>query len=302
MHTPRRTSLSTTVTVTLLALVAVTLAACASGGGRTATNLPAAAPARHYQVDATVLANDRHGPQACHSVLDSLPPQCGGVPLRGFTWAQLPPASVRRAGAVTWAGGVHLVGSYDGTTLTLTQPPTLAPSPTPGPKTTPSFDTPCTPPAGGWRLVDPAKVRQADWSALDTYVNGQPDYAASWLDPSSRVQGATGQPAGNVYTAAFTGDVDAHRRAIAAVWGGAVCVVRRAHSRADVARVQQQLFSDAARKAGVQALSGGTTVRHGTPVLAVTVLVDSPQVEAWILQRAGTVPVKIDGWLEPVTG
>jgi hypothetical protein len=32
----------------------------------------------------------------------------------------------------------------------------------------------------------------------------------------------------------------------------------------------------------------------------VTVLVATPQVEAWIHRRAGTVPVHIDGWLEPV--
>jgi hypothetical protein len=198
---------------------------------------------------------------------------------------------------------VHLVGTFDGTTLSLTRPASLAPAHEVGRGergAASSFETPCAPPAGGWRIVDPTKVGLDDWNALDAYVTGQPDYSTSWIDASSHVQGATGQPAGNVFTAAFTGDAATHHRAMAAMWGGAVCVVTRPHSQADLVRVQAQIFSAAARRAGVKALSGGTTVSHGRAVLTVTVLVATPQVEAWIRRRAGTVPVHIDGWLAPV--
>ncbi len=238
-------------------------------------------------------------------MLDSLPPQCGGLPLHGFAWSQLPPTAVHRSGPVTWAGGVRLVGTFDGTTLTLTRPASLAPADGVG-----TGERPRPPPRSRRRARLPPAVGasstrqggQDDWSALDAYVTRQPDYSTSWIDASSHVQGATGQPAGNVFTAAFTGDAAAHRRAIAAIWGGAVCVVTRPYSRADLARVQAEIFSAAARRAGVKALSGGSTVSHGRAVLAVTVLVATPQVEAWIHRRAGTVPVHIDGWLTPVAG
>jgi hypothetical protein len=299
-----------------LAFTLLALSACAGGTSTTSSGATTAAPTttgpaatptnsadQRYQVDATVLANAGHGPQACQSVLDSLPPQCGGLPLHGFAWSQLPPTAVHRAGPVTWAGGVHLVGTFDGTTLSLTRPASLAPAHEVGSGergAASSFETPCAPPAGGWRIVDPTKVGLDDWNALDAYVTGQPDYSTSWIDASSHVQGATGQPAGNVFTAAFTGDAATHHRAMAAMWGGAVCVVTRPHSQADLVRVQAQIFSAAARRAGVKALSGGTTVSHGRAVLTVTVLVATPQVEAWIRRRAGTVPVHIDGWLAPV--
>jgi hypothetical protein len=310
MHTSRWTQALGATVLALLALLA--LSSCSSSARKAArgpeptiTGPATTRPARpvRYQVDATVLENAAHGPQACQSVLDSLPPQCGGLPLHGFAWSQLPPTAVHRAAHVTWAGGVHLVGTFDGTTLTLTRPASLAPAHgvgTGGRGAAPSFETPCAPPAGGWRIIDPSRVTQEDWNALDAYVTGLPDYSTSWIDSSSHVQGATGQPAGTVFTAAFTGDAAAHRRAIAAIWGGAVCVVTRPHSRADLARVQAEIFSAAARRAGVKPLSGGTTVSHGRAVLAVTVLVATPQVEAWIHRRAGTVPVHIDGWLEPV--
>jgi hypothetical protein len=289
MHTSRWTRAIGATTLALLALGSCSGSArkATSGSAPTTTGptpLHPGSAEQRYQVDATVLQNAAHGPQACQSMLDSLPPQCGGLPLHGFAWSQLPPSAVRRSGPVTWAGGVHLVGTFDGTTLTLARP--AAPVDVHGSASNglapgaPSFETPCAPPAGGWRIVDPAKVAQDDWSALDEYVNRQPDYSTSWIDATSHVQGATGQPAGNVFTAAFTGNAAAHRRAMAAIWGGAMCVVTRPHSRADLARVQAEIFSAAARRAGVKALSGGTTVSHGHAVLAVTVLVATPQVEA----------------------
>lgn len=55
-------------------------------------------------------------------VMESFPPQCTGVPLVGWDWADVDGSET--SGDVTW--GVYAVqGTYDGDLLTVTQPPIL---------------------------------------------------------------------------------------------------------------------------------------------------------------------------------
>ncbi len=59
---------------------------------------------------ATVL-DDGSGPELClGAVMTSLPPQCDGLPVAGWSW---PAAGTERASGVTW-GSFVVVGRYEG--------------------------------------------------------------------------------------------------------------------------------------------------------------------------------------------
>ncbi|MGH8829004.1 MAG: hypothetical protein ACRDVZ_15690, partial [Jiangellaceae bacterium] len=40
-----------------------------------------------FRTYATVLESPEHGPQLCHGVAESLPPQCGGPDIAGWDWS-----------------------------------------------------------------------------------------------------------------------------------------------------------------------------------------------------------------------
>lgn len=79
--------------------------------------------APRYEARLTVLESPEHGPELCFNVEDSSPPQCGGLPLSGWDWAEVDGEDT--ASGTTW-GEYHVVGTYDGTLLTLTETPSEA--------------------------------------------------------------------------------------------------------------------------------------------------------------------------------
>jgi hypothetical protein len=88
------------------------------GGGATKTDMPTAIPAADESVVGlgTVIDQDA-GPELCLGpVAESYPPQCRGVPVEGWEWAD-------HRGDFDDAGGVRfgafaVTGGFDGTTLT----------------------------------------------------------------------------------------------------------------------------------------------------------------------------------------
>ena len=85
-----------------------------------------------YRATATVLESQDHGPQLCLGViLDSYPPQCGGLDITNWDWRAL---ASERANETRW-GEYVVVGTYDreAATFTLTQPARDAAPPTPAP-------------------------------------------------------------------------------------------------------------------------------------------------------------------------
>ena len=58
------------------------------------------------------------------SLADSLPPQGGDIPLAGWNWNDVD--GEQTIGDVTWGGMYEVIGTWDGTILTVTQPPISA--------------------------------------------------------------------------------------------------------------------------------------------------------------------------------
>ena len=106
----------------LLALVA---AGCGSGDPGSAGGDSEPPPVMNLAVDpaqllegsGTVL-DDGSGPQLClGGVAESLPPQCGGIPLVGWDWGAV--EGEESAAGTTW-GDFQVVGTYDGEVFTVT--------------------------------------------------------------------------------------------------------------------------------------------------------------------------------------
>lgn len=209
-----------------LAVAVLALASCATTAATMtgATTEPAAGPPR-YQADLTVLEGHGHGPQLCTAVAQSLPPQCGGPDVVGWDWSKVEHES--QAG-VRW-GFYHVVGTWDGARLTLTEPPRPGER---GGQETPEddFRSPCPEPEGGWRPVDPAKATSGALEEALRRAATAPDYAGGWLDQSYLDQpGMDAEKDGNdprrlVLNLRFTGDMPEREAWIRQVWGGALCV------------------------------------------------------------------------------
>lgn len=113
----------------LAALVLLTLAACGSDDGGTATDptgsgdtnpMPTSVPAADGQVRTRDLATvmDTGKPELCLGpVAESYPPQCGGLPLVGWSW-KAQDGVFEREGDVRW-GQFAVTGTFDGTTFTV---------------------------------------------------------------------------------------------------------------------------------------------------------------------------------------
>lgn len=83
---------------------------------------PAGAP-RRYHGSFIVLESPRHGPELCSSILESLPPQCSGLPVRNWEWAAVEGAE--SLSGTTW-GRWHVTGTFDGEAFVLTEVPRAA--------------------------------------------------------------------------------------------------------------------------------------------------------------------------------
>jgi hypothetical protein len=94
-------------------LGAVGIAACGSDG---------AGDGRRYEATATVLERPGDLPELCEgAIAESYPPQCSGKPIVGWDWDDV--EGEQSASGTTW-GEYHVVGTWDGEQLTLTETPT----------------------------------------------------------------------------------------------------------------------------------------------------------------------------------
>ncbi|HVF04224.1 MAG TPA: hypothetical protein VNA20_05235 [Frankiaceae bacterium] len=252
-------------------------------------------PHQRYRVTVDVLESPEHGPELCvGGVQTSLPPQCGGIPVTPFSWRDVPGRESRNG--TTW-GTATFVGTFDGRTFRLTEKP--RPPRRPGPVED-AFETPCKAPAGGWRTTDERRVSDDDFEAVVGYANGEPDVAGVWLSWLRPPPGEGTAYTEAVLNLAFTGDLERHRRAASALWGGPLCVTGLPRARAELARAQDRLqaMRDEAARAGVH-VWGSSVDEIGNRVVA-RVLVADGVTRRWLDAEFGPGVVVGEGIFEPV--
>jgi hypothetical protein len=263
----------------------------------TSAKSPSVATPQRYSADATVLQDPRHGPELCFMVALSNPPQCSGTPIAGWDWKKI--LGEESANGTTW-GEFHIVGTYDGTKITITEAPTKAH--TPPPVKLPDYTTPCPTPPGGWKVVDRSKFTIDDYNAFASTDRAQPDAAGLWLDSKTPVDGSTNLFPEQVLNVAFTGDLDAHRAQLRALWGGPFCVLHHDRSTAQLQAIQKELSGSVGKELGLQTSPADFqgSIDEVNNDISFDVMVATPAAQAALDQRYGAGLVHLHGLLTPV--
>jgi hypothetical protein len=276
---------------------ALFLAACGTGDppSSSADEPPPAVsgpdPSQLYEANTTVLEDRTHGPTLCLSgILESLPPQCGNVPIANWDWQAV--SGEERLSGTTW-GSYHVVGSYDGSTFTLTAAGRYEED-TSGP-TDSDFSSPCPEPSGGWSGLEQAT--QEDARPAAAYARSQPDYVTSWVTHLEPAQAEFGPI---IVNAVFTGDRERHEADMRKVWGGPLCVVERDVPTADeLARIRKEAEASL-DDLGLQMLSSaGPGVE---PIIEIGVVIDvEGKGQAALDARYGAGVVRLSPALKPAS-
>ena len=196
-----------------LAAIVLLLAGCAATGpDGDAPTQTVGARERRYQAAATVLQSRDRGPELCLGVvLDSFPPQCGGLPIPNWRWDQV--EGEQTADGSTW-GRYQLVGTYDGASFTVSRadlaPPASRPSAEERFKDEPK--PACPEPEDGWAVPDPARRSERYLEPVTRAARAQPDFAGLWLSYLAPMGDNVAEDPGEfVLNVAFTGELRATR-------------------------------------------------------------------------------------------
>lgn len=281
--------------VLILPLVAG-LAGCGGGDRLAGAGSGPSAPAdQRYATTTTVLESADHGPQACLSgVAESLPPQCTGPDVVGWDWGTVD--GEQTAAGTTW-GTFHVVGTWDGERLTLTEPPR---APQPVPDEAMDFSTPCEAPPGGWRPVDPATSTDAALEDAVAYARSTSDFGGLWVDQSAGHREADAldeesadDPQRLVLNVRFSDDVERHESELRRRWGGALCVTPAERPLSELQAAQREVHDE---------LPGvlGSGIDEVDGVVDVTVPVADPATQVALDERYGEGVVRLSGVMRPV--
>jgi hypothetical protein len=284
----------------LPAAIALLLAGCAardSGGDAPAQMVGAGE--RRYQATATVLQSRDHGPELCLGiVLDSFPPQCGGVPIPNWRWDQV--EGEQTAGRTTW-GRYQLVGTYDGASFTVIRA-NLAPGASPPSAEERFKDEPkpaCAEPEGGWEVPDPVRRSERYLEPVTQAARAQPDFAGLWISYLAPMGNNVAEDPGEfVLNVAFTGDLARHQAELRPRWGGRLCVARQQRSYRQLLRIQRELQGDVGADLGLRVL--GTGIRESANAVTLMVVVLEERARRALDARYGTGAVQATAALTPV--
>jgi hypothetical protein len=224
-----------------------------------------------------------HGPELCvGAIMDSFPPQCGGVALAEWSWDGVP--GVRSQSGTTWADMLRVVGTYDGETFTPTEAPTAADPADAAGAYVPDLSPACEQPT----LGDPALMAREHFDAGTAAANARPDLAAVWVDDQ-------GPATDWLLNVEVTGDAAGAEAAVRQSWGGRLCTVAvpERPTSAELAAVQEQL-PDAL---GVTVWASAPDTLAGNVRAQVTVLTDELQARAD--EAFGPGMVVLEGTLRP---
>jgi hypothetical protein len=249
---------------------------------------------RRYEANAFVLQKDGEPAMLCIGVvLESLPPQCGDVPITNWSWRRV--EGEESLAGVTW-GDFHVLGTYDGTSFTVLQAGPRQPEPA---EPEDAIEIPCPEPDGGWVAADPERTTDPDLRAALRHAAGQPDSAGVWIKHLVIPPGeAPYGPDEIVMNAAFTGDLDRHRREIAEIWGGPLCVVRYERTEAELGRIQDELSDRGDADFGLKVLSSDVDIVDNQVELGVVIAPE--EIQAAVDARYGKGVVRLVPSLVPV--
>jgi hypothetical protein len=284
--------------LTAIPLLLVGCAASAPGGDAPAQT--AGPQERRYQTVATVLQSRDHGPELCLGiVLDSFPPQCGGMPITNWRWDQI--QGVQAASGTTW-GTYHLVGTYDGASFTVIRadrpPPVRRPSHEERFKDEPK--SPCPEPEGGWKMPDPARRSERYLEPVTRAARAEPDFAGVWLSYLQPMGHNVAEDPGEfVLNVAFTGDLARHETELRSRWGGRLCVTRQQRTYRELLRIQRELQGAVGAELGLQVLSTG--IRESANAVSLMVVVLEERAREALDARYGVGAVQATARLTPVS-
>ncbi len=259
---------------------------------------PSASPStpkvpQRYETETMVLQATTGPAMLCLGVvLLSLPPQCGDVPITNWEWNGLD--GVEREMGVTW-GTYHVEGTYDGTAFTVQEVGTYRPAEFREHR----IEVPCPKPEGGWKAADPTRTGEDDREAAERLAEKQADFAGLWVKifnppPDVDVYG----PDDVVLVTAFTGDLERHRREIAEVWGGPLCMTRHERTQAELLRIRDELSDQGTEGFGIRVLGSDVDVVHNRVEIRAIVVDDD--IRAAIEARYGAGVVRLTSALKPL--
>jgi hypothetical protein len=255
--------------------------------------------AQVYVADGIVLDKGSVGQQLCSFVLDSLPPQCEGLPIVGLDWQDIPWAET--AGDTTWADA-RLIGVFTGTELVLTErPKERAPVQT----EVPDSSTPCPVPEEGWTARDPALATEQGFERANEYAESQSEFTGTWVDQLREpVEGAEFARS-YIANFSFTSNLDEHRDEIEKLYGGPVCVSEGKRPLTELREIQDRvfdlIFTPQAEAVGIYAgygASGAADQFKGVVEVSVMAVVDD-EAQAWLDEQFGEGSVVLHSFLQP---
>jgi hypothetical protein len=211
---------------------------------------------------------------------------CRGIDLIGFDWTDFPEAR-------TGYGGLHygsfdVVGRYDGKNL-IVESADVHHYARARARSHSKRRTPCAPPVGGWRIVDPDVKHGtgADVSRVAYTARGLPGYAGFWLVHLGRTADNRVRIVLNV---AVTRDKAGAERTLRKSWGGALCVSSAKHSVAALNAIANKVVH----------LPGVTGARGDFDRVLVDVNYDDGSLQAWVDQKYGKSLVIVRSALKPL--
>lgn len=282
----------------LLATAAIVLLQACGTRGTVEEPGPVGAAGRgqRYGATAVVLESEDHGPSLClGAVADSLPPQCGDVPITNWRWDRVP--GEEQYGTTIW-GEYDVTGTYDGTSFAVESATKGSGDPGQG-GSVDAIETPCPEPPGGWFAPDPTRASGRDLESATRAGRAEPDFAGLWVHYQGWADAdAPLETRGMVLNVAFIGAIERHEAALRERWGGALCISRHPRTYRELVRIQSDLSPDVKSNLGLHVLVSGIDEVHNAVELTV-VTIDDQTREALSL-RYGEESVRVWAALRPI--
>ncbi len=237
--------------------------------------------------------------------LDSAPPICGDVPVVGLDWTAV--SGELHIGDVTWMERAVVTGTYDGSSLTLTEPPRVATDA----EFSAAFDhtngpIPCSEPADGWAAEGARFPPGSDYNQyierVDGYTSAAADWGGVWVDFGEAPIDIASHPEQVILIELFTGDLDRHEADLRAIWPGALCVAPSAMASTKIEALAAKISQDEQGADSVDpVMRSSANVDYSTDTIRVFVPVATPSIQAAFDDKYGPGIVVVEGALKPVT-